>query len=310
MTRTTHRRRETVERLFAARNDEVSVEQHAAAVKRALDASFHADVDQLAGELSGSGSASDRAVTVTDLVRAAGGDTLSAFARYRLHREATRRSIGGFFLGLVDMGVYLAVLVLVLAAIVAVYGVFVFPQFEMLFKTAGVAPPALTAGLFGSPVVSWVSVLLVALLLFLAWRFAIRIRDGLCESQPLDRRWARLPLVGEVVARHASLLRMQWLDTLIAGNVDLAAARVAVAERLGGLDPASLPVQSLEGASKVGVLESELRAQIEFAEEDLFDSLIRARRLVANALRFLVYAGIGLFVVSMYLPIFQTGALV
>ncbi len=309
MNRAAQRRRETVERLIAASDGTLSVEKHAAVVKQALDASFHADVDQLVGVLSGSSVASDRAATVTDLARAHGGDVVRAFARYRLHRDAMRRSIGGFFLGLVDLGAYLAALVLVLACVVLVYSLFVFPQLETLFTDVGGSLPVLTSGLFKLPWVPWLLVLLFAALVFLSWRFSMRLRDGLYESRPLDNHWGRLTPLRGVVERHASLVRLQWVDALIAGNVDLIAAQGAVAERIGGLNPDSLAVRSLAGASKVGILESELRAQIEFAEEDLFDSLIRTRRVIANGLRALVYAGIGLFVVAMYLPIFQFGAL-
>jgi len=309
VSRAAQRRRETVERLIAARDGSAPIEQHAANVKQALDASFHAEVDQLVGDLSGSRVPSERAAEVTDLARAHGGDVVRAFARYRLHREATRRSISGFFMGLIDLGAYLAVLVLVLACVVLLYGVFVFPQIDSIFTGFGGSLPVLTSGLFRLPWVPWVLVLAFASLVFLSWRFALRLREGLYESQPLDIRWARLPFLSEVVERHAALVRLQWLDALIAGSIDLPTARGAVTERIGGLDAGSLAVLSLAGASRVGVLEDEMRAQIEFAEEDLIESLHRTRRVLATGLRALVYAGIGLFVVAMYLPVFQIGVL-
>jgi hypothetical protein len=307
--RDAQRRRETVERLFAACDGTLTVEQHAAVVKQALDSSFHADVDQLVDFLTRSGIPSDRAVTVTDLARAHGGDVVRAFARHRLHREAMRRSISGYFLGLVDLGAYLAALVLVLACIVLLYSVFVFPQLEALFADVGGSLPALTAGIFKLPWVPWVLVLLFASLVFLSWRFSIRLRDGLYESRPLDNRWALLPPLRTVLERHASLVRLQWLDALLAGNLELVAAHGAVTERIGGLGAESLAFRSLMGASRVGILDLEMRAQIECADEDLLDSLIRTRRVIANGLRGVVYAGIGLFVVAMYLPIFQFGVL-
>lgn len=309
MNRAAQRRRETVERLFSAGDGAMPIRQHAAVIKKSLDPSFHADVDHLADVLSGSGSAPDGTASVTDLVRALDGDVMRAFARHRLHCEAMRRSIGGFFLGLVDLGAYLAALVLVLACVVLLYSVFVFPQVEALFVDVGGALPALTSGIFKSSWVSWTLVLLFASLVFVSWRFSIRLRDGLTESTPLDGGWTRVPPLRGVVERHTSLVQLQWLDTMIAGNIDLIAAQGAVAGRIGGLDSECLAVRSLVGASRVGILDQEMRAQIEFAEQDLLDSMMRTRRMIANGLRGLVYAGVGLFVVAMYLPIFKFGAL-
>jgi hypothetical protein len=281
----------------------------AADLRSTLGAAFAPAIDAHETKLLGAGDRKSMTARVLDRVRAAGGDVSAAYVAFDARLQLERQALRGFFATAAELGAYLGALLGVLLVVVIVYAGWVLPQFRGLYRSLEQPLPRLTAALLGDgPVVVLVLLAILVAIGVVAWGFA-RARRRMLRLEASPRAWERAPVFGRALAAHRVALGYGLQEVFLAAGVAPSVARVE-AEQLTG---AALPERAdeaavLEAAARVGALREELRVQAEQRRAEALAALMRARRIAFHVARLLVYAVIGLFVIAMYLPIFNLGS--
>ncbi len=216
---------------------------------------------------------------------------------------------------------YLGAVLGVLIVLVAMYAVFMLPQFKSLYGGVGGELPGLTQFAFGggAPVFTVLLFGSLLLLVFLGW-FVNALRRRLRRYTALPVGFQKVPLVGPVALAYNQYLWFSCARLLTAAGVPttqalrLAAQRSNIGEveleRAGehGGRPQSPLASDLAVSAQFGKLDEELQFQQNAAVEVLLTALARCRRRARVVLTICTYVLVAIFVSAMYLPIFSLGS--
>jgi type II secretory pathway component PulF len=239
-----------------------------------------------------------------------GGNTLIALSSYYHGRERMRREVTGFFLGLIDQGVYIAALLLTLLIVAIVYVIFVLPQFAALYASVGANLPAFTQLVLNTSIVLWPMFVLMVGTVLSAWFITLRLRKRVLALLPFSARACSLPVIRSIARDHNTMLWLYDTRVFLSAGLSSQDARDAASRRVSNIYLPKLNAEHIECAAKLGTLEMELAAQVTAIEDRQMRSLVRARTLGLYFLRFLIYWWIGGLIIAMYLPIFKLGAII
>ena len=204
---------------------------------------------------------------------------------------------------------YPGLLLLVAAAIGALWAVYVAPEFTALFEQFGARLPAWSRVLTANAWLIFVPIaLLLAVLVALA-RAGYRLATAIETLTRPSPEWVR-SVVGKRVARAHDRWRL----------VALASARIAAgiapAEALRGA-PSGLPAddyamldKELSLAAELGLAAHEIEHQRQQSLLDYRSALELERVIALRALQIAVAAVVGTLVIAIYLPIFRLGAII
>jgi hypothetical protein len=203
---------------------------------------------------------------------------------------------------------YLGAVLTLLVIVVAMYGLFIVPQFTILYGGLNEQLPALTRVLFGHgpPVFTLVLLLAAAMLVFTSW-FVFYLRRQLRRYVPAAAAYQKLPLVGKVAVAYNHYLWLSYAGLLRAAHMPAEHALSVAGSRLeqGGSSALSA---DLSIAAQLGKLEEECRFQQDATAEVFLQALARFRRRARIVLTSIIYFLVAVFVSGMYLPIFSLGS--
>lgn len=205
--------------------------------------------------------------------------------------------------------IYSTNLLLILLAVSLMMGIYVIPDMSGMFRAFDSQLPPLTRVLLGGPLAIFVVVLVGgSLCLGLGW-LARCLAAAARTLTPLPRRLRRIPLIRIVAIKLDDVLAVQYIHVLLAGGLEGATARAIAAGLIGGNSPGpSEPLGGyLSAADRLGLLDEELQAQLGRQAEALAVAADKVGRRLAVGLRIVIYTIIALYVIAMYLPIFQLG---
>jgi type IV pilus assembly protein PilC len=248
--------------------------------------------------------------SILEETRSNGGNTLIALSSYYRARERMRRDVTGFFLGLIDQGVYIAALLLTLLIVAVVYVIFVLPQFAALYASIGASLPAFTQLVLNTSILLWPMFVLMAVIIASAWFITLRLRKRVLALRPFSARACSLLIVRSIARDHNTMLWLNDTSVFLSAGLSSQDARAAASRHVGNIYLSKLNTEHIECAAKLGTLEMELVAQVTAIEDQQMRSLVRARTIGLYLLRFLVYWWIGGLIIAMYLPIFKLGSII
>jgi hypothetical protein len=203
---------------------------------------------------------------------------------------------------------YLGVVLTLLAIVVAMYGLFIVPQFTILYGGLNEQLPALTSILFGRGPHVFTLVLLLAatMLVFTSW-FVFYLRRQLRRYAPAAAGYQKAPLVGKVAVAYNHYLWLSYAGLLRAVHMPAEQALSVAGSRLEQSASSGLTAD-LSIAARLGKLEEECRFQQEATAEAFLQTLARFRRRARIVLTAIIYFLVAIFVSGMYLPIFSLGS--
>ena len=216
---------------------------------------------------------------------------------------------------------YLGAVLGILIVVVAMYAVFILPQFRSLYAGFGRELPNLTQVAFGGKG-SVFAVLLfgsLVLIIFLAW-FVLALRRRLRRYTPVPVRFQKFPLVGPVALAYNQYLWLSCARLLAVAGVPATSALRLAAQRsnIGDVELESAgergsghqsPLASdLAVSARLGKLDQELQFQQDAAVDVFLTALAHCRRRARVILTICTYVLVAIFVSAMYLPIFSLGS--
>jgi hypothetical protein len=203
---------------------------------------------------------------------------------------------------------YLGMVLALLVIVVAMYGLFVVPQFTILYGGLNEQLPALTALLFGrGPHIFTFAILLAAaMLMFISW-FVFYLRRQLRRYAPAAAGYQKVPVVGKVAVAYNQYLWLSYAGLLRAAHMPAEQALSVAGSRLDRGVSSGLTAD-LSIAARLGKLEEECRFQQDATAEAFLQALARFRRHSRMFLTAIIYFLVALFVSGMYLPIFSLGS--
>lgn len=250
---------------------------------------------------------------------------LRRFAQHlRLNQSLKRKAISA--------AIYPIVLLSMMAALMAVFLLYVIPQFKSFFEGLGAELPlptrmllAVATSLRGS--VQWI--LLAVGMLVVAGLYWLR-REG--SGVALDRALLRLPYFGGLMRMYATSQLMRTLSTLLAGGLPLlnslevaaasignramsrsvagATARIREGGSLAGALESTgmleaLPLEMVKVGEQTGALGDMLGSIAEFYDEELETQMAAVLSLVEPVLLVLMAVLVASMLLAFYLPMFQ-----
>jgi hypothetical protein len=239
------------------------------------------------------------------------------FAEFQRHQSFSATGVvmaWGEFAGFLT---YLGAVLSVLIVVVALYGLFVLPQFKSLYGGLGQELPLLTLFMFGhgAPLFVLMLLLATALLVFLCW-FVFYLRRHVRRYLPMPAGYQNLPLIGPVAVAYNQYLWLSYAGLLRATRMPADRALGVAGTRLPSLGAAqwdsSLTALGLAGdlsiAARLGKLDEEVQFQQDATMDAFLTALARCRRRARIVLTILIYSLAAAFVSGMYLPIFSLGS--
>jgi type IV pilus assembly protein PilC len=240
---------------------------------------------------------------------------------------------------IIQAAVYPLAVLALMVVLMIVLVVYVIPNFESFYGTGGLNAqmPLLTRGLFAA------SKFVDAHLLMLAVGFAATL--GLVTTllqRPetrifVDRMALRVPIIGPLLGKYATAQLARTLATLLSGGLPLLGALEVAANSLGNRAVAasirsatpliregrslttalestaqvdSLALEMVKVGEQTGALADMLNALSEFLDEEL-DTKVKALLSLLEPLLLMILAVVvGLMVLSFYLPLFESFALI
>jgi type II secretory pathway component PulF len=250
------------------------------------------------------------------------------FSEFRRHQSFSATGTAVVWSEFAGFLTYLGAVLGVLIVVTVMYGVFVLPQFQMLYRGFGQELPALTSAVFGhgAPWFTFMVMLATALLVFLSW-FVFYLRRQLRRYSPMPTGYQKVPLVGPVAVAYNRYLWISYAGLLRAASMPADQALGVAGTRLPLLDLGqwSVPVgepsvhgeraasgltSDLSIAARLGKLEEEAQFQQEATGDAFLTALVRCRRRARTMLTILTYYLVATFVSGMYLPIFSLGSVI
>jgi type II secretory pathway component PulF len=245
----------------------------------------------------------------------------AVFQEFRRQQSFSASSVAVVWSEFAGFLTYLGAVLGLLIVVVAMYAVFILPQFRSLYAGIGRELPGLTQFAFGgrSPVFTVLLFGSLLLLIFLAW-FVQALRRRLRRYTPVPVRFQIVPLVGPVALAYNQYLWLSCARLLTVAGVPatqalrLAAQRSNIGEveleRAGehGGGPQSLLASDLAVSAQLGKLDEELQFQQDSAVDVFLTALARCRRRARVVLTICTYVLVAIFVSAMYMPIFSLGS--
>jgi len=243
------------------------------------------------------------------------------FQEFRRQESFSASSVAVVWSEFAGFLTYLGAVLGILIVVVAMYAVFMLPQFRSLYGGLGRELPGLTQFAFGGGGAVFTVLLFgsLSLLISLVW-FIHVLKRRLRRYTPVSIRLQKLPLVGPVALAYNQYLWLSCARLLTAAGVPaiqalrLAAQRSNVGEveleKAGenGGGPQSEVAADLAVSTQLGKLEEELQFQQDAAVDVFLTALARCRRRVRVVLTICTYVLVAIFVSAMYLPIFSLGS--
>jgi type II secretory pathway component PulF len=243
------------------------------------------------------------------------------FQEFRRQESFSASSIAVVWSEFAGFLTYLGAVLGILIVVVAMYAIFMLPQFRSLYGGFGRELPGLTQFAFGGGG-SVFTVLLFGSLLFLmslVW-FIHVLRRRLRRYTPISVRFQKLPLVGPVAIAYNQYLWLSCARLLTAAGVPAIQALRLAAQRsnVGEVElekagenagsPQSAAASDLAVSAELGKIEEELQFQQDAAVDAFLTALARCRRRARVVLTICTYVLVAMFVSAMYLPIFSLGS--
>jgi len=240
----------------------------------------------------------------------------AVFSEYSRYQSFSAASLAVVWSEFTDFLVYLAAVLAILIVVVSVYGIFVLPQFESLYRGFDINVPTLTSVLFGHgfPVFGLLLLVAAAVLGSVAW-FVIQLRRQLRRYSPLPSAYGKVPLLGRVAKAYGEYLWLSYTGLLRTAGMPAEQALRVAASRLelphagqGEIPAAPGLLSDLSTSARLGKLDAETQFQQEATADGFLNELARCRRRVRFVLTLIVYGIVAMFVSGMYLPIFSLGS--
>ena len=231
--------------------------------------------------------------------------------------------------------VYPSLVVVAAGVVCAILLVYVVPQFESVFASAGAQLPAMTRFVIHCSELMqawwWAFLLLLA---GVGVGFVAAKRQSRAFADALDRIALRVPIVGAILKRAAVARYARTLGTAMAAGVPLVEALVAVADSTGNAvyvaavrgiredvaagqalhqsmrDCGAFPgmvVQMVAVGEESGSLDAMLDKAAEQFESQVADAVDNLTTLIEPLMMAVLGVLVGGVVIAMYLPVFQLG---
>lgn len=228
-----------------------------------------------------------------------------------------------YWAGVVSLIGYLAAVSLVALVVAIVFGVFVMPTFDDMFRSHGSALPEFTQAVLafgeaGIPLFAAMLALVAGLVAFFATQFHRRIR----QLRPLPRWPTWAPVIGKLAGLYNLGLFLNYARMLGRSGTDKDRAvreAAAAANQTGSLSYESLSegdfaqtsvLAELGVAARLGHFDSEINYQCEQHLGQLSLALVEARDKFSLILKTALYVFVAALLVAMYLPIFKMGSVI
>lgn len=262
----------------------------------------------------------------------ASGSLEQVLDRLGTHLERLRRARGKFLAALL----YPAILALVATGVVIFLLVSVVPTFSDIFADLSVELPIYTRLLLSfARGFRYNLLIIIVLIMSLAfiYRSALSSRSG---KILMDRLILKIPFIGGITLKYASLQMCRTLSTLLASGVPMVEALATTSLTIGNLYLASsmnkvvkglsegqplarelasagrfppLMIQMISVGERTGSLEETLETVAQYYEEDVDVSLESLVSVIEPILMIVMGTVVGFIVLAMFLPILQMGTL-
>jgi type II secretory pathway component PulF len=245
----------------------------------------------------------------------------AVFQEFRRQESFSASSVAVVWSEYAGFLTYLGAVLGVLIVVVAMYAVFMLPQFKSLYGGFGGELPGLTQFAFGggAPVFTVLLFGSLLLLIFLGW-FVNALRRRLRRYTAFPVGFQKVPLVGPVALAYNQYLWLSCARLLTVAGVPATQALRLAAQRSnigeveltragehgGGLQ--SPLASDLAVSAQLGKLAEELQFQQDAAVDVFLTALARCRRRARVVLTICTYVLVAIFVSAMYLPIFSLGS--
>jgi type II secretory pathway component PulF len=245
----------------------------------------------------------------------------AVFQEFRRQQSFSAGSVAVVWSEFAGFITYLGAVLGILIVVIAMYAVFMLPQFSSLYEGFGRELPSLTQFAFGGRG-SVFTVLLIGSLLLLVFlaSFIHAVRGRLRRYAPVAAGFQKLPLVGPVALAYNQYLWLSCALLLTVAGVPATHALRLAAQRsnIGEVEPEradergnglqSALAADLAVSAQLGKLDEELQFQQDAAVDVFLTALARCRRRSRLVLTICTYLLVAIFVSAMYLPIFSLGS--
>jgi hypothetical protein len=311
-TRRRNETREFVARQFALEfQSGATLAAAAQKLRAALPDDHHWAIVEIETTFSGA-EETHKASALARLMRVAQAKQVSPERTFVAYEDAVRGFRPGISLALAGartLGVYLAVLLLLLMIVVGTYALFVLPQFAAIYYSFGAPLPRFTTVMIGN---IWLPVIVLALVILCGTALFIglsRLKRRLLALAPVGPLLRRIPGLAHWATAHDTALWTLYQSMLLDAGTTPADARASATALVG--EPADVDrLQFLDCAARLGHLPEELSRQIEQHRTEALASLEGPRNAFVLLLRLAIYILVALYVLAMYLPIFKLGAVI
>ncbi|MEO0424485.1 MAG: hypothetical protein AAF184_19260 [Pseudomonadota bacterium] len=244
---------------------------------------------------------------------------LSGFVDYVQQSRAVYET---FLTGIIGFLWYVAIVSVVALVTTITYGMFVFPQVAGLLQSVQQSPPLLAEVMFqrgGAPIL--IATLLAALAI--AAMGTLTFYRRIQQMKPMPQLPAWVPGAARLCRTYNQGLLLNFARLLnqsgVAGTQALDQAALLSRHRRQVEDPAFTSTPSntddewrhqLAVAERLGTIETELSAQCEEHSGTLSMALLAVRERLSLILKLILFTYVGLLVISMYQPIFQSSSVI
>lgn len=312
--------------LVAARETR-SLDEALAQLSAASPARYADDIQRLQG-LLGNEEVQDTTLglspfaTLAKLFRALPDRREALLSRFVDYLQQSRAVHETFLTGIIGLCWYLAIVGLIAVVINTTYSTYVYPSVAGLLRAANEPPPALAVLLFENGWAAHLAVLLVLTLglsggfVWLLYRRAERMAPmpkipGWVPGQRLCAVYNLGLLVNFARMLHESgLAGAEALEqaALITGHRRDGDAKLSAPQQV--TDGAEERLQRLAIARQMETLPTELQAQCDEHMGQLAAALLTTRERLATVLKLGLFLYVGMIVIAMYLPIFQSNSII
>jgi hypothetical protein len=295
-------------REFEAGRDASAAAQN---LRAALPDEYHWAITETEGTLGGraGSSSTTQVIALLEAARAHGVSIERAYAAYETAARDFRSSLSPALAGATTLGIYLAMLALLLAGVAGIYTFFVLPQFREMYEGVGARLPAFTEFVIGT---TWLLVPVLALLIAAVVLFLVgvsKVKARLRMLAPMRPLLARVPGFKAWATDHDVSLWMRYVALLLdAGATPETAA--AVATKLAGEPGSDHRPRLLSSAATLGRLREELARLLEEDAREAAERFEEPRNGLVIGLRVFIYLIVSTYLTAMYLPIFKLGSII
>jgi type IV pilus assembly protein PilC len=214
---------------------------------------------------------------------------------------------------------YLITIVVMAVVCVAIYSIFVLPEFQKLFSGFGQKLPALTSIVLRvTTEFSAIIIAVVALFIGSTFMLTMYVKNTLRRLTCFRSFLVRFPVIGGVARKYNQYLQLSFIHLLINANVEAKQAIEEVVANFGddlnilgnSKNNKSENIPALQMAMELDTFSEELEFQLAQLGLQGINDFTKMKSSITVVSIVTVAAAVGTVIIAMYLPIFQMGKVI